>query len=232
MDRCTRTKPALGTGTRPCPPQRDDSPRRRSARALGLASTGVLLSACAHVLATGAALPPTALAAGGVVAAGVMFPLTGRRPSVALGTAALAVLQSVLHLLFAALTPSVQSAHSLAGVAHGHAVTPQPYTTLAPTLPMLCGHLLAAAVLAWLLHHGELAAEQLSTPGRTPVIEALRGAVLALCCRPCLGQCSLPQAPERAFPHTFRRPRPFGGGMAPARGVTRRGPPTRDSALG
>ncbi|CAO0836337.1 putative protein OS=Streptomyces microflavus OX=1919 GN=Smic_01380 PE=4 SV=1 [Streptomyces microflavus] len=43
-----------------------------------------------------------------------MSPLTGRRPSVALGTAALALLQSVLHLLFAALTPWAQSAHSLA----------------------------------------------------------------------------------------------------------------------
>lgn len=49
-----------------------------------------------------------------MVAVGVMSPLTGRRPSVALGTAALALLQSVLHLLFAALTPSTQSAHSLA----------------------------------------------------------------------------------------------------------------------
>ncbi|WP_329223006.1 hypothetical protein [Streptomyces microflavus] len=81
---------------------------------LGLASTGVLLSACAHVLATDAALLPAALTAGGVVAVGVMSPLTGRRPSVALGTAALALLQSVLHLPFAALTPSAQSAHSLA----------------------------------------------------------------------------------------------------------------------
>lgn len=114
MDQCTRTGPALGTGTRSCPPQRDASPRRRSARVLGLASTGVLLSACAHVLATGAALPPAALAGGSVVAVGVMFPLTGRRLSVALGTAALALLQSVLHLLSAALTPSAQSAHSLA----------------------------------------------------------------------------------------------------------------------
>ncbi|MGW1202657.1 hypothetical protein [Streptomyces cyaneofuscatus] len=161
-----------------------------------------------------------------------MSPLTGRRPSVALGTAALALLQGVLHLLFAALTPAVQSTHSLAGVAHGHVATPQPYTEFAPTLPMFCGHLLAAAVLAWLLHHGELAAEQLSTPGRAPVIGALRGAVLALYCRPCLGQCSLPQTPERAFPHAFQRPPPFGGGMLLAHEVTRRGPPTRDSALG
>ncbi|CAM5271810.1 putative protein OS=Streptomyces microflavus OX=1919 GN=Smic_01380 PE=4 SV=1 [Streptomyces microflavus] len=81
---------------------------------LGLASTGVLLSACAHVLATDAALLPAALTAGGVVAVGATSPLTGRRPSVALGTAALALLQSVLHLLFAALTPWAQSAHSLA----------------------------------------------------------------------------------------------------------------------
>ncbi|MEW2070405.1 hypothetical protein [Streptomyces sp. NPDC007346] len=232
MDRCARTGPAVGARTRSCPPHRDDSPRRRSARTLGLASTGVLLSACAHALSTGTALPLAALAAGGVVAVGAISPLTGRRPSVALGTTALALLQGVLHLLFAALTPSLPSAHAMAGPAHGHVAAPQPYAALVPTPSMLCGHLLAAAVLAWLLHHGELAAEQLSTPGRALVIEALRGAVVALRCRPCLGQCSLPQAPERAFPPAFRRPPPFGRGMLLAHEVTRRGPPTRTSALG
>ncbi|AXG80793.1 hypothetical protein [Streptomyces paludis] len=223
MGQCVCAGPPVGTSARPGPSGRGTSRRRRSARALGLATTGALTAGCAHALATGTALPLTVLAVGGAVALAVVHPLTGRRPSVALGTTALALLQAVLHLLFAALT--APAAHALADATHGHAAAPHPTAMPLSTLPMLCGHLLAAAALAWLLHRGELAAEQLSAHRRSLVIGALRRAVLALRRRPCLGQCSLPQGPEHAFPLPRRRTRALGRVAMTAHEVTRRGPP-------
>ncbi|MFL3870080.1 MULTISPECIES: hypothetical protein [unclassified Streptomyces] len=225
MDPCVCTGPPVGASARPGPSRGGSSRRRRSARALSLATTGALTAGCAHALATGTALTPAALAAGGAVALAVVHPLAGRRPSVALGTTALTLLQAVLHLLFGALTPSAPAAHALADTAHGHGAALHPGALPLPTPPMLCGHLLAAAALAWLLHRGELATEQLSAPGRSPVLAALRRAVLTLRRRPCLGQCSLPRVPERAFPLPRRRQRAFGTRILTAHEVTRRGPP-------
>ncbi|MEU0699804.1 hypothetical protein ABZ513_03135 [Streptomyces bacillaris] len=232
MDPCVCTGPPVGASARPGPSRRGSSRRRRRARALGLATTGALTAGCAHALATGTALPPTALAAGGAVALVVVHPLTGRRPSIALGTTVLALLQAVLHLLFGALTPSAAAAHTLADAAHGHAAAPHPTALPLPTPLMLCGHLLAAAALAWLLHRGELAAEQLSTPRPSPVLAALRRAVLALRRRPCLGRCSLPRVPEYALPLPRRRERALDRSILTAHEVTRRGPPGRLPAPG
>ncbi|MGW5066723.1 hypothetical protein ACWEQJ_11520 [Streptomyces cyaneofuscatus] len=232
MDRCVCTGSPAAASARPGPPRRGGSLLRRSARAAALAAVGALTAGCSHALTTGTALPLTALAAGGAVALGVVHPLTGRRPSVALGTTALTLLQAVLHLLFAALTPSVPAAHAMATPVHAHATTPGAAGTLVPTLPTLAGHLLAAAALAWLLHRGELAAAQLSSSRRSPVVEALRRAVLALRRLPCRGRCSLPPLPDRAFPPALRPARTAERGVLLAHEVTRRGPPAGVPASG
>jgi hypothetical protein len=198
----------------------------RLLRGLLLIWVGTALSACGHTLANGVALSPNALLPGVGVAALLVAPLAGRRHSFALGAGALAVLQVVLHVSFALLTPPAMVHRSMTGASHDHLSGVQPPAALLPTAPMLCGHLLAAVAMSWLLNSGEAAAERILRPRWSGAVRVVAAALSALLSRPCLGGCGLPASITAS--HRLRRTErvpPPGRWTTLAHEVTRRGPP-------
>ncbi|WP_151772138.1 hypothetical protein [Streptomyces abyssomicinicus] len=183
------------------------------------------LSAGGHALATGTTPSPGVLLPCAGVAVALVAPLSARRRSVATGAGALTALQVVLHVSFALLSPSAVVHHAMTGTAHGDLSCLQPPTALLPTVPMLCGHLLAAVAMAWLLNSGEAAAERILGSYRSGAVRVIAAVLSALLSSPCLGVCGLP-APAAAS-HRPRRPdrAPPHGRWTLAYEVTRRGPP-------
>lgn len=141
----------------------------------------VLLSSGGHTLATGMTPSPCVLALGSVLTLGLMVPVSVRRQPVAASAVVLCVLQIALHTFFALTMPSASTA---AMPDHGDMVMAQTApSSVLPTVPMLCGHAVAAAATAWLLRCGDVALHRICSPAHCcleRVLSALAQAVAVL----------------------------------------------------
>ncbi|WP_431958902.1 hypothetical protein [Actinacidiphila sp. bgisy160] len=155
----------------------------RLLRAAVFTAVCVVLSAGAHMLASGHGVPGWTLVAGWFVVFAVVAPLAGRERSMPAIATGLAGGQLVLHVLFnvggicsgggmaaiagrllcdertAALT---SHAHTGTGTGHMAGMPGMPAaaaesTMLSYSLPMLLGHAVAAVTAGWLLRRGEAA---------------------------------------------------------------------------
>jgi hypothetical protein len=248
----------------------------RLLRAAVFTAACVALSAAGHTLASGAAVPLWALAAGSALVLAAAVPLAGRERRLTGIGAALVTGQAALHLLFsagharhtvpegrgvrevaadllcggrtgAALTEA--QAHGIvaaaglrvpgphgAGSAGTEAAGPADalHTALATlSVPMLLGHLLAAAASGWLLRRGEAALWRLvrlsaatarSVSDALPVRAARRTWRLL---RALARRAGLPRRPVRVPPGHRPAVPPREPWLTGA--VTRRGPPRPDA---
>lgn len=197
-------------------------------RSFLLTGLSVVLSALGHSLATGASPSWGPVAAGSTTVCVVVLPLTRRRLTVFEGAGLLAVLQLGLHVFFSATMP--QASHSMASM-HG-GTEPSSWTALVPTVPMVCGHLVAAACIARLFRGSDLAAARVIDSARLYVAHAAQIARSAL-----QGPFPARRHPLNTVAALLRcalRPGnalPTGLRTRLAHQVTRRGPPRRAAAL-
>ncbi|MEV7280863.1 hypothetical protein [Streptomyces sp. NPDC093111] len=214
MDSCARSRPGAGL-----------------IRAFLLTWLSVVLSACGHSVATGAAPSWVAVGIGSTAVSLAAAPFTRRRTSVLANAGALAAFQVGLHVFFTAAMPTGATAHAM-GPAH-EGMVPPTWVALLPTVPMLCGHLVAAAGVAWLLHGGDAAMArvvELAGPYGSEAVQRVRHAFA--------GRLSTRQPCPEALTALSRRttPRWSAAPRSPrsrlVHEVTRRGPPRRAAALG
>ncbi|TDB91934.1 hypothetical protein E1264_00250 [Actinomadura sp. KC216] len=200
----------------------------RLLRAAAFSTVCVSASASAHALASQAGLPWRPLLAGWLVMMCLLTPLAGRAPTRPGIVAMLLCSQTVLHVVFgrgqrhAALTGDdglPRSAHAVSG----HETGPLMGDSLMPGPAMFAVHLAIAALLGWLVHHGDRALWELirlsrrATGTLTRPLEALLSAILM----------SLPALPLRLSP-VAARPGPEaapGETVLLHHAVIRRGPP-------
>ncbi|MCX5316141.1 hypothetical protein [Streptomyces sp. NBC_00154] len=201
----------------------------RLLRTVAFTTVCVLLSACGHTVATGMTPPAGVVALGAVAASGLIAPVAGRRKSVAFSAALLSLLQIGLHTFFTVTMPSAAAAHMPMDAA-AHAAMPMPSAGLAaliPTLPMLCGHIVAAACAAWVLRSGDAAVGRICALAGPCLSSAALALIRTLSCRvrprPC---CLGAVARLLCCAPCWRDPDPTGWtSVALAHAVTRRGPP-------
>ncbi|WP_370416089.1 hypothetical protein [Streptomyces fradiae] len=200
-------------------------------RALLLTWLSVVMSACGHSVATGASPSWSAISEGSAAVTLVVAPLARRRLTMPMSSGVLAVSQIGLHAFFSATMPVSPMPHSMGAMDQG--MTPLPWTAVLPTLPMLCGHLVAAAGVAWLLRSGDAAAAQvreLACLYGSDVVAYVRRIlnVLVRQWRWC------PAAPVSGLPRalSWRAAAPLGPQLLLSHEVTRRGPPRWMAVLG
>jgi hypothetical protein len=213
------------------------NPRARSLpgssliRTLLLTWLSVVMSACGHSVATGSSPSWGALAMGSTAVAVLVTPIARRRMKTPANSAVLAVLQIGLHAFFSATMPTSPMPHSMNAM-HG-GMTPPPWLSALPTVPMLCGHVVAAAGVAWLLRGGDAAAAQVLELARLYGADAVRLVRRALRSRLLTQRCSH-EALATLIRHAAPRweAAPPGPRLLLVHEVTRRGPPRWMAALG
>jgi hypothetical protein len=183
-------------------------PVYRAARAVVFATVCVGLAITGHLMASGASVPPSAVAGGLAVTTVVGIVLAGTERSLATIFAGLLGGQFVLHAMFAA---AEHGQH----LTHGHAMSPSSAGTT-----MTLAHVVAAAVSAWWLRRGERAVWRLARRIAAAVVRPARALLAAP--PPACATPSFRGVPGvAAAPHpTFLR-----------HAVTRRGPPASPAAL-
>jgi hypothetical protein len=164
----------------------------RMLRAAAFSGVCVSASGCAHALASQAGLSWRSLLAGWLVMLCLVTPLAGRERSRPGIIAMLLCGQMVLHVVFAvgqcrgasAAAPGA-ALPSAAHAMQGHGAGAVMGASLMPGPAMFAVHLVAAAVLGWLVHHGDRAlwilvrASRRVTGTLTGPLQALLGAILA-----------------------------------------------------
>lgn len=203
----------------------------RLLRAVVFSAVCVSASGCAHALASQTGLPWRSLLVGWLAMLCLVAPLAGRERSRPGIVATLLCGQMVLHVVFA-----LGQCHDAAAGAPDAAPLPAAHTmpshdagsvagaALIPGPAMFVLHLAAAAVLGWLVHHGDRALWGLVRMSRratgtlTGPLEALFGALLA----------GLPASPVHIVAAVTATPGaedPPGGVVLLHHTVIRRGPP-------
>ncbi|WP_392676607.1 hypothetical protein [Streptomyces sp. LN785] len=201
----------------------------RLLRTVAFTTVCVLLSACGHTVATGMTPPAGVIALGAVAASGFIAPVAGRRKSVTFSAGLLSLLQIGLHTFFTVTMPSTAAAVHMPMDA-AHAAMPMPSAgpgALIPTLPMLCGHIVAAACAAWVLRSGDAAVGRICALAGPCLNSAAMVLIRTLSCRVRPRRCC-PEAVARLLccAPCWRDPDPAGWtSVALAHEVTRRGPP-------
>lgn len=227
----------------------------RLLRAAVFTAVCVVLSAGAHMLASGHGVPGWTLAVGWLVVFAVVAPLAGRERSMPAIATGLTGGQLVLHVLFnvggvcgaggiaeiagrllcderaAALR---SHAHSAAGTGHMVGMPAMPgmpsaateSTMLSYSLPMLLGHVVAAVTAGWLLRRGEAALWRLVALSARGLAELSGGAL-----RHAVALVRLLLTGSPAAPRAVLAPSRTGGSTRVPRTVllrhslARRGPP-------
>lgn len=130
--------------------------RGRALRGAAAAAVATTLAATAHTLSGGAAPPAWLLVAVTLLATPIAVALTGRRPSLWRTGAVVAASQFLLHLAFATAGAADPRA---VGHVHGAAplLTAVDAGAVAIDVPMVAGHVLAAAITIALISRGERA---------------------------------------------------------------------------
>ncbi|MGW2953619.1 hypothetical protein [Streptomyces eurythermus] len=200
-------------------------------RAFLLTWLSVVMSACGHSVATGA--PPSwgALTRGSAAVALLVTPLARRRLTILANAGVLAALQIGLHAYFSVTMPTAPMPHSMSATHQDTA--PPPWMADLPAIPMLCGHLVAAAGVAWLLRGGDMAMAHVLALARLYGSDAVRHVLHASRGR-LLAQRGSHMAIATLIRPTVPRWEAAPPGSRPllAHEVTRRGPPRRMAALG
>ncbi|MWA05856.1 hypothetical protein F8568_036980 [Actinomadura sp. LD22] len=175
----------------------------RLLRAAAFSVVCVSVSGCAHASASGAGLSWWSVLAGWLLTLCLVTPLAGRERSRPGIIAALLCGQLLLHVLFAlgqchgaGPEPGASPSAMPAMPAHGAGMNMGPSLMPGPT--MFAAHLVAAALLGWLLHHGDRALWSLERVSRR-VTGVLSGPLARLLDAALLRLPALPLPPMR--PH-------------------------------
>jgi hypothetical protein len=176
--------------------------------------------------------PIHVLALGSLAASGLIAPAAGRRKSVAFSTGLLSILQVGLHTFFTLTMPSGAMAHMPMDAAHTMPMPPPGLGALIPTVPMLCGHILAAACAAWILRSAERAVSRICPLAGPRLTGAVRALMRTLLCRTRRGCCcSGAMAWLLCCPPGWHAPDRASWTSVPlTHAVTRRGPPAEVAA--
>ncbi|WP_433235964.1 hypothetical protein [Actinomadura nitritigenes] len=175
----------------------------RLLRAAAFSVVCASVSGCAHALASGAGLSWWSLLVGWLVMLGLVAPLAGRERSRPGIVATLLCGQLVLHVLFslgqchgavAGPETGAPSAAVPAMPAHDAGMDMDP--SLMPGPMMFAAHLFAAALLGWLMHHGDRALWSLERASRRAT-GVLSGPLARLLDAVLLGLPALPLPPMR-----------------------------------
>ncbi|WP_329418343.1 hypothetical protein [Streptomyces sp. NBC_01268] len=197
----------------------------------------VVISACAHSVATGAAPSSGAVAIGTATASLLIATFTRRRLSVRAGTGTLAALQVGLHAFFTAVMPARPAGHSMVPMTHAGMARAPAWPALIPSAPMLCAHIVAAAVVAWLLHGADIAigrALELARLRTADAVSLVRRAShsLLVAWRRSLDAAATRLPDRRTVSEGAAAPPSSAAGTLLSHEVTRRGPPRWAAAPG
>ncbi|WP_407835796.1 hypothetical protein ACE1OC_03795 [Streptomyces sp. DSM 116496] len=195
-------------------------------RAFVFASVAVLLSAFGHSLMTGTSPAACTLLSGAAAASLFFAPLARRRLPVPMSAGSLCALQIGLHVFFAGAGASSPMPHGMTAEAHTGMAAGPTWVSLVPTVPMACGHIVASASIAWVLHGGDTAAERILGLAHLHVARGIAHVVHALRIHLRAERCSPPDT-TRLVRCSTHRPDPAATGLASllVYDVIRRGPP-------